>query len=106
SLGLEPTRLLLASTVPVTPAVPLPQVTAPLLPFQFGLRTRSEERRVGKERGSKRPACSPIKRSPGLRPGTLLARGRAPLTPAVPSPQVTAPRPLVRPPFQYGLLAT
>ena len=38
-LGVEPTKLLLASTKPMVPLLLLNQVTAPLLPSQPGLRT-------------------------------------------------------------------
>src|SRR6516162_9331839 len=39
SLALLPIRLLAGDIAPVTPAVPLPQVAAPRLPFQCGLAT-------------------------------------------------------------------
>ena len=39
SLAVEPTRLLVDETTPLTPAVPLPHVTAPLVDDQSGLRT-------------------------------------------------------------------
>jgi hypothetical protein len=39
SPALLPTKLLAAETGPVTPAAPLPQVAAPRLPFQDGLKT-------------------------------------------------------------------
>src|SRR5437667_426982 len=84
SLALLPTRLLAAETVPTIPVVPLPQVAAPMLPFQLALAT------------TKLPllravAALPTK-SPGVLPTRLLAAETTPMSPVAPLAHVTAPR--------------
>ena len=79
-----PTRLLLAVTAPLMPAVPLPHVTAPTaVPFWAVHDIVAV--------GQRRHAATAHLESPAVSPTRLLLAETTPLTPAVPLPHVTAP---------------
>src|SRR5579862_1522465 len=85
SLAVLPTREFEEEIAPATPAVPLAQVTAPILLFQKGL-LMMKLPFVNSTTGPPFPT-----KSPAVLPSSEFVAETKPLTPAVPLPHVTAP---------------
>src|SRR6516164_11439784 len=109
-----PTRLFWPETGPkpvrLWPVAPSPQVIAPAAASpplcQSGLATAKSPPGSAVTPPGTRKVEEPPTRSPGVAPTRLFAAPTTPTVPAAPLPQVTAPVPLIGPPFQNGLSTT